>query len=86
MRWDHGQLWVDGKLSAHRPLNPSVLPDLIELSVPTGSYCILPTTILNAGRAMTVRDWYELSIVNTDGIQGRVFLRNYPLARWWWIE
>jgi hypothetical protein len=86
VRWDHGQLWVDGKISPHRPLNPGSLPANLELEVPPGAYCILPSMIPTMGRELNTGGWQVLSIVNPERIEGRAVVRNYPLGRWWWIQ
>src|SRR5919204_650375 len=41
--WEKGQLTVDGVPSALRPLGPERLPGRLALTVPEGSYLILPS-------------------------------------------
>ena len=85
VRWDGEKIWVNGEPSSVQPLNPKMLPASLEIQIPAGACCILPTT--NPYLAQTTLTAGESNcIVHDSHIVGRVFLRNYPFWRWWWVK
>ncbi|HLJ96475.1 MAG TPA: S26 family signal peptidase [Gemmataceae bacterium] len=84
VRWENGELYVDGRPSPFHPLNPLHVPTQIRLSVPEGHYCILPSTLsqtIPTGYELPASVWGDLSIVRAGRIQGRVYWRHQPLSR-----
>ncbi len=83
---DAGQLLVNGQPAAHSALNPAHLPATLKVEVPESSYLILPTTALGDEIGMRGLDWQSLSVVRSEQIVGRAWLRHYPFWRLWWIR
>ncbi len=84
VRWENGELTVNGRPSPLRPLNPSQVPSRLNLSVPARHYCILPSTItysIPRGYELPQSLWESLSIVRAEQIQGKVYWRHQPLGR-----
>ncbi|HTU25749.1 MAG TPA: hypothetical protein VMF30_10145 [Pirellulales bacterium] len=78
--WEKGELWVDGRPSDLRPLNPARMPERLEMDVPPGSLAIFPTTDPNyLPDAVT-------SAIARGRIIGRAIMRNYPPWRFWVIR
>lgn len=86
VQWSNGQLTVDGQPSELRPLNIDKLPESFSVVIPPGHYGILLSTDQLMDSTAPNAAWQFLSKVPESHITGRVFLRNYPLDRWWWVR
>lgn len=87
-RWERGVLFVNGKPSPWRPLNPErVPPARMEFEVPAGQYLILPSTTpgLNAVGG-GVETWHALSLVPRENVHGTAWARSHPLSRIQFLE
>jgi hypothetical protein len=82
----NGELLVDGRPSAWRPLNANVLPDQPELRVPEGMYYIVPSTNAAALPFIGSPQWRDACLHPRNEIIGKVLVRHYPIWRWWWLR
>jgi len=86
VKWENGQLWVEGQPSPWLPLNPDGVPLKLEFTVPNGCYLVLPSTVPRTAAAYPPQIWAGVSLVPRGNVLGRVFLRHQPLTRWWWVR
>jgi hypothetical protein len=86
VRWEEGQLWVDGQLTPFAPLNRTGMPDRVELAVPGDMVCVFPTSIAPPVHELTAENWRALSLMPLSNVRGRVLMRNYPITRIEWIQ
>jgi signal peptidase I len=77
---------VDGKPAASLPLNIERLPGQLSVTVPAGRCLIVPSgnPVIPQGTAQA--DWQHLSLVPATSVRGKVYLRNQPLRRWWFVR
>jgi hypothetical protein len=88
-RWENQQLYVDGELSPLQPLNPTRLPSRLTLEVPENHYLVLPSTAtvtLPANAPLPSGFWQRLSYIPVNQIHGSVYLRHYPMWRFWIVR
>lgn len=84
--WKNGALEIDGQPSNLKPLNPGGCPYSLSVTVPQGTYLILPSS-LDATRAAQVAGGpREMSLIPQSQVRGRVFLQSQPLSRFSWIR
>jgi signal peptidase I len=82
VRWENGQLFVNGVESPFRPLNPAVVRWTIAVHVPQDHYFIVPTTLPHAVDARVPGEfWTTGTLVAAGNIEGKVFLRTQPFLR-----
>ncbi len=79
VRWQHGQLLVNGHQSRLKPLSPGKLPESLTAIVPESCYLAFPTMTPYLGPNSDVSTWLELSMVPREKIQGRVYFQKHPL-------
>ncbi len=79
--WEEGQLTVNGQPSPLRPLNPTMQVPKLTLKVPAGYYLILPALRPNLPNGLPMQVLRDLILVPAGSIQGRIWLRSYPLTR-----
>jgi type IV secretory pathway protease TraF len=87
IEWNDGRLMVDGNSTSLAPLNPQGCRFRFETTVPAGHFLILPSSI--DVLVMTPIDSPQLQticLVDEGNILGRVFLRQQPLSRIWWVR
>jgi hypothetical protein len=83
--FDGTTLLVDGRPSEHLPLVTGQIPKGLSIQVPPTQYCILPSTDAMVAGSGNMRAWTQVCCVPATSIVGKVYLRHYPLWRWWWI-
>jgi hypothetical protein len=86
VRWDKGQLTVNGEVVPWQPLNPSRLPPQIRFSVPPDHYLILPTTVPYLTAQISSAEWERLGYIAARDIMGTAYVRYQPLSRFWVIR
>ncbi len=89
VQWANQQLHVDGQPSQWQPLNPNSIKNNLNISVPEGYYCIMPSVLaetIDAVGGIPTEILKRISLVRRDRIIGRVIVRNYPFTRWWWVR
>jgi signal peptidase I len=84
--WDSGTLAVNGTAVPWGPLIPSKLPKHLEITVPNGSYLVLPTSSLTTSAESPAQQWENRGFCTIDDILGGVYLRLHPLSRLWFIR
>ena len=72
-----GQLLVDGVVSQWLPYNPNRIPAQLELTVPSSSFFILPSTDPN----LPLNSMVKASLVPESSIEGVVYWRSQPFSR-----
>jgi hypothetical protein len=78
VRWRQGQLLIDDNPSPWLPLNPQLLPDGLEITVPKDCFLVFPTTDSLQYPAPV---WETISKVPRSQIGGLVYLRSQPIWR-----
>ena len=89
VRWENQQLYVDDEPSSLQPLNPTRLPSRLTFEVPENHYLVLPSTAtvtLPANAVLPAGFWQGLSYISPTHIHGSVYLRHYPLWRFWIVR
>ncbi len=81
-----GEIWIDGRRSPWLPLNPQRMPSGLKLTVPDRHYLIFPTTNPQQFEGIGGAGWSAVSLVPAGNVRGRVYLRNQPLWRLWFIR
>ena len=76
-----GELRVDGASSPWLPLSPGGLSTSFTLTVPEGRCLILPST----DPLIPPSDLKAFALVPLGSVLGRVYLRNLPLWRFWFV-
>jgi hypothetical protein len=85
--WDGLHLVVDGISSNLVPLDPAGCHFRLETTVPAGHFLILPSSIdVVAMGAIDHAQLQTLCLVRQENVVGRVFLRQQPLSRFWWVR
>jgi len=84
--WEKEQLIVNGQVSPLRPLNPSRMPERMEIAeVPADHYFIFPTAVQLGGHNLPpdglAHALRTMSLVPAGQIQGTVYFRTQPLTR-----
>jgi len=77
---------VDGKPASALPLNPDRLPGQLSVTVPAGAYLIVPSGNPVISQGLSQQVWQQLCLVPAANVRGKVFLRNQPLRRWWFVR
>jgi hypothetical protein len=85
VRWEDGELVVNGQASPWKPLNPERVPPL-SLTVPPGCYLILPSVAPFFTSKTQLSLWKTFSLVPESHILGKVYVRHQPLWRLWVIR
>jgi hypothetical protein len=80
-----GKVYVNGELSPWQPLNPDRLPSKLNVTVPDRDFLICPTSTPHI-EVVPADQWKTTSVVPQQNVVGRVYLRNQPLGRFWWIR
>ena len=75
---DRGNLLIDGQPSPWLPLNPHQVPDEVHITIPDGSYLIIPSGGLIQ---FPLPVWQVACIVPRELIHGRVYLQCQPLRQ-----
>lgn len=81
VRWDKNQLTVNGQPAAFEPLGTFMNMPPLAVDVPQGTYLIVPSTGWGRPVELTADDWIHLILVPRSRIDGRAFMRSYPLTR-----
>lgn len=81
LQFDDGNWFIDGRPSSQVPLHTRRLPRKLDIRVPPDCYFILPTTALMDGMDLERLDWARASLVRTERILGRVWIRHWPWRR-----
>lgn len=81
-----GVIAIDGRTVPLLPLNPRRMPATLSLQVPEHCYLILPTTALEDRFDLAALDWEAASLVPRQNLLGKVYLRHYPMRRFWWVR
>jgi hypothetical protein len=76
--WSKRRLTVNGRLTTLEPLNLSAMPLKFELTVPAGSYLIVPTTTPRVARST---DLVDMALIRREEISGTVYLQTQPMSR-----
>lgn len=79
------RLLVDGQRVEYAALNPQRVSANLKLTVPKGCYLILPSTALAEQHNLQRLDWQSIGLIPAEQIEGKVWLRNYPFWRFWWL-
>jgi signal peptidase I len=96
IRWENGQLFVNGAASKVQPLNMRAMPPRFQATVPEGRFAILPTTdprfeqfvagINLQAPNLATQNLQATIMVPRGDIEGRAIVRHYPPWRFWWIR
>jgi hypothetical protein len=81
VRWENNQLTVNGQPAPFDPLGSFMNMPLLVVDVPQGNYLILPSTGWRRPIELSAADWPRLILVPRASINGRAFLRSYPITR-----
>ena len=86
VRWENGRLSVDGQPSPWLPLNPDAVSETVTLVVPGDAYFIVPSTDPLPSTLRPSEITRLTSVVQADCIMGKVFVRSYPMSRFWMVD
>jgi Signal peptidase, peptidase S26 len=87
VEWKDGRLFVDGELNPYEFMGATFEPaGNLRATLAGGTY-LIDTAFANAYQFRLPNTLFqETVLVSRDRIEGRVFLRHYPLSRWWWVK
>jgi hypothetical protein len=76
-----GELQIDGQLASPKPLNALARFQPGELIIPPQRYLIVPSSVPYLNGTIPSELWKNVAVVPAYAIEGKVYLRNYPLQR-----
>jgi hypothetical protein len=86
LSWDGKQLTLDGATAPYTPLNEELSSTKFSMKAPDGHCLILPSTDPTIGGAFSGDVWGPFCRVPHRSVRGKVFLRNQPFSRWWFVR
>ncbi len=87
IEWNNGRLIVDDNSTNLAPLNPQGCRFRFETTVPAGQFLILPSSIdVLVTTPIDSPQLQTICLVAEGNVLGRVFLRQQPLSRIWWVR